>query len=217
MSTVLLRLCGPMQSWGTESRFEQRGTGREPSKSGVVGICAAALGRSRGADIRDLAALHMGVRVLREGILQSDFQTVGGTHRSGDSYGVARFDGSAPEAILTNRHYLADADFLVGLEGGDAAFLQQIDAALRHPVFPLSLGRRAYVPSVPIALPETGVRAQFLRDALLGYPWPEGMATARCIYEDPDGSEQRHDQPVAFTWPARYVMRLVRVTEEVAA
>ncbi|MCA9878634.1 MAG: CRISPR-associated protein Cas5, partial [Thermomicrobiales bacterium] len=37
MHTVLLRLAGPMQSWGTQSRFLERDTGMEPSKSGVLG------------------------------------------------------------------------------------------------------------------------------------------------------------------------------------
>ena len=45
MMTLLLRLAGPMQSWGTASKFRERDTGREPSKSGVVGLLAAALGR----------------------------------------------------------------------------------------------------------------------------------------------------------------------------
>ena len=44
MSTLLLRLAGPMQSWGTDSKFDVRRTGREPSKSGVIGLVAAALG-----------------------------------------------------------------------------------------------------------------------------------------------------------------------------
>ena len=43
MSTLLLRLAGPMQSWGTDSKFDIRRTGREPSKSGVIGLVAAAL------------------------------------------------------------------------------------------------------------------------------------------------------------------------------
>jgi CRISPR system Cascade subunit CasD len=47
MPTLLLRLVGPMQSWGTTSRFDQRDTGKEPSKSGVIGLVAAALGIDR--------------------------------------------------------------------------------------------------------------------------------------------------------------------------
>ena len=44
MSTLLLRLAAPLQAWGTESKFESRRTQREPSKSGVIGMLAAALG-----------------------------------------------------------------------------------------------------------------------------------------------------------------------------
>jgi len=55
----------------------------EPSKSGVVGLLCAALGRPRAADGSDLAALRMGVRVDREGVLKVDYQTAGSYHRSG--------------------------------------------------------------------------------------------------------------------------------------
>ena len=73
MSTLLLRLAGPMQSWGTQSRHSLRDTGQEPSKSGVIGLVAAALGRPRDRDISDLAGLRMGVRVDHEGRVSKDF------------------------------------------------------------------------------------------------------------------------------------------------
>ena len=44
MSVLLVRLAGPMQSWGSQSRFSHRDTEREPTKSGVVGLLSAALG-----------------------------------------------------------------------------------------------------------------------------------------------------------------------------
>ena len=37
MATLLLRLAAPLQSWGSDSKFETRKTDREPTKSGVVG------------------------------------------------------------------------------------------------------------------------------------------------------------------------------------
>ena len=49
MSTLLLRLAGPMQAWGADSRFDIRKTNREPTKSGVIGLLAAALGLRRWA------------------------------------------------------------------------------------------------------------------------------------------------------------------------
>ncbi len=51
MSVLLLRLAGPLQSWGTQSRFRVRDTGREPSKSGVIGLLCTALGRPRTAPL----------------------------------------------------------------------------------------------------------------------------------------------------------------------
>ena len=73
MPTLLLRLVGPMQSWGTTSRFDQRDTGKEPSKSGVVGLLAAALGidRENWTDLEPLTRLSMGVRHDRPGVIQS--------------------------------------------------------------------------------------------------------------------------------------------------
>ena len=63
MGVLLLRLAGPMQSWGTQSRFTVRDTGREPSKSGVVGLLCAAVGVPRDDErqIRRLAELRIAV------------------------------------------------------------------------------------------------------------------------------------------------------------
>ena len=47
MATLLLRLAAPLQSWGADSKFETRKTNREPTKSGVIGLLAAALGLRR--------------------------------------------------------------------------------------------------------------------------------------------------------------------------
>lgn len=172
MSTLLLRLAGPMQSWGTQSRFLVRDTGREPSKSGVVGLLCAALGRRREESVDDLAALTMGVRVDQEGTMAADFHTAGGTHRRGDRYGVPRADASGSgSTVVSTRYYLADADFLVGLEGDDDV-LRTVEAALAAPHWQICLGRKSFVPGVPVLIPgglQLGVR---LREALEAEPWP---------------------------------------------
>jgi CRISPR system Cascade subunit CasD len=76
MDTLLIRLAAPMQAWGVQSHGENRDTALEPSKSGVIGLLCAALGRDRADALDDLCALRMGVRVDREGRLQSDYQTI---------------------------------------------------------------------------------------------------------------------------------------------
>ena len=115
MSTLLLRLAAPMQAWGSDSRFEVRRTGREPTKSGVIGLLAAALGRSRADSIDDLCQLRFGVRVDQEGQLLRDFHTA---HQG------------TKTAYVTQRYYLCDAVFLVGLESEDEEWLQELDRAL---------------------------------------------------------------------------------------
>ena len=75
MTVLLMRLAGPMQSWGTQSRFTNRDTGLEPSRSGVVGLLCAALGRSRDQSLDIFRPLRMAVRVDREGRLMRDYQT----------------------------------------------------------------------------------------------------------------------------------------------
>lgn len=194
MHTLLLRLSGPLQSWGVQSRFSIRDTGLEPSKSGVVGLLCAALGRPRSASVDDLVALQMGVRVDQQGHLTYDYHT---------AQNVLKADGGIKDTEPSRRYYLADACFLVGLSGKDRTLLQSLHAALRNPVWPLYLGRKAFVPGEPVWL-EGGLKENLaLLDALTSYPWlgrdPKfRQERLRLVYEDDAGSEVRPDQPVSF-------------------
>ena len=55
MKTILLKLSGPLQSWGTSSKFETRETDYYPSKSAIIGMVGACMGLKRDEDekIRD--------------------------------------------------------------------------------------------------------------------------------------------------------------------
>ncbi len=214
--TLLLRLAGPMQSWGTQSRFTERDTGLEPSKSGVLGLCCAALGRPRPDPVDDLAALRLGVRVDREGTVLVDYHTAGGSHRKGEAYGVVKADGKPGGTVVSRRFYLADADFLVGLEGddGDLDLLGGIDEALSAPRWPLALGRKAFPPGCPVGLPGGGLRPGApLLDALRAEPWP-GAGERRFVLEDATGAsrEVRHDQPVGAAFASRAFLPRAVVT-----
>ncbi len=210
MSVLLLSLAGPMQSWGTQSRFTVRDTGLEPSKSGVIGLVCAALGRPRSAPIEDLAALRMGVRVDHEGSMASDYHT---------TLDVIKASGAKPklgEAVVSTRYYLADADFLVGLEGDDLHLLEEIDAALGNPHWPLFLGRKAFPPGKPVRLKE-GLRPdQELRQALVTYPRCQRVDDSkitglRLILEDPNGEAVRVDQPVSSFAERHFAPRHVKI------
>lgn len=154
MAVLLLRLAGPMQAWGVKSRFTVRATELAPTRSGVVGMLASAVGRRRTDPIEDLLALRFGVRKDQPGSVIRDFHT-------------ARTLDGRESMPLSNRYYLADAVFLAGIEG-DRALLEGIDEALRHPAFPLYLGRRSCPPTYPVSL---GLREAALLDALRAEPW----------------------------------------------
>ena len=206
MSTLLLRLAGPMQSWGTQSRFSVRDTGQEPSKSGVVGLVAAALGRPRDQDISDLAALRMGVRVDQEGRVSKDFHT---------ALNVIRADGSrSNDAVISNRYYLADANFLVALESGDDTLLDQINHAVANPYWPLCLGRKAFPIGVPVFIPGGFQRNSNLETALSTFPIESQLLNQRSrvrlvMEQSVQTGVARMDQPVSFH-PRRYANRYIK-------
>lgn len=226
-----LALCfdAPMQSWGTQSRGSIRETGREPTKSGVLGLLAAALGipRDDTVALASLTRLRMGVRVDREGILERDFHV---------TQNVPTTTGRGHRTVLSHRYYLADALFLVVLEGDDKAALERIEAALRAPVWPLFLGRRAFPPARPLLANGSGAGAgtgmglsdQPLEAVLATHPWLEDRADVRerqrqrvdraslrtvvdCDPGDP-AAELRMDVPLSFApRNRRYAPRTVRV------
>lgn len=45
--TLLIRLAAPMQAWGIDSKFDVRYTKTMPTRSGIIGMLAAALGIRR--------------------------------------------------------------------------------------------------------------------------------------------------------------------------
>ena len=204
MRTLLLRFAAPMQSWGIASKFDTRDTAREPSKSGVIGLLAAALGRERTEKLDDLNELYFGVRIDQPGTLLRDYHT-------------ARKEKVAT-SFVTRRHYLADAVFLVGLEG-EENILQEIAMAMQNPFFPLYLGRRSCPPAGQLVL---GLREKSLWQALEEEPWlasewfktkhtDQFKLTIVCDAKDnEEGAFLRRDIPVSFDQRHRqYKFRMV--------
>lgn len=205
-ATLLLRLAGPMQSWGTTSRFDERDTQLEPSKSGVLGLVCAALGRDRAEPVNDLAELRMGVRVDHEGVPMRDYQT---------ATGVVIAASGKPDlgrTVVSPRFYLADAVFLVGLEG-ERALLETIHSALARPVWPLALGRKSFVPSLPVHMAEA-VRDEPLEAALASWPClvsgTAPQSPRRVLLEHASEGSVRLDQPVAPFAERRFGPRFVK-------
>lgn len=185
MATLLLRLAAPLQSWGSESKFNRRLTDQEPTKSGVVGMLAAALGIQRNDDpkkLEPLNALRFGVRVERQGELLRDFHTV--------------HDMQKKCSYITERFYLSDAVFMVALESENREFLEQLIYALNHPAYALFLGRRSCPPTLPIVL---GIRDDEFLNVLKTEPSITKCKPTRIIYESYDEGAWIRDKAISFS------------------
>jgi len=155
-NTLFLRLAGPMQSWGTSSRFQLRRTDVYPSKSGVLGLLLCARGIRRedaSKELPPLASLAMGVRVDRAGALDWDYHTAGAKIGIRKAEGGIKRTGNTEdgpiETLLSRRQYLYDASFLVALHG-PADVVSACASALKDPVWPVFLGRKCCVPAEPV-------------------------------------------------------------------
>lgn len=202
-----MQLAGPLQAWGASARFARRTTEQAPTKSGVVGMLAAALGRQRTDDITDLTALRFGVRVDQRGTPVRDFQT-------------AHHFESGRAMPVSERFYLADAVFVAVVEG-DNDLIERLHQALRHPEFLPYLGRRSCPPSRPIEL--AFHHDQTLDERLNAEPWRasrwhqrkhhEPMVRLETIVQADDGrpADTVRDQPLSFDpRHRRYALRGIR-------
>ncbi|MDB4873140.1 MAG: CRISPR-associated protein Cas5 family [Gemmatimonadales bacterium] len=155
MSVLVIQLAGPLQAWGASARFARRTTESAPTKSGVIGLLAAALGRDRSADLSDLAALRFGVRIDQPGRVIRDYQT-------------AHHFETGKSVPVSERFYLADAVFVAAVEG-DTDLIDRLHRAVREPVFLPYLGRRSCPPARPVDL--AAHRDLALAQALKQEPW----------------------------------------------
>lgn len=210
MYTLLLRLAAPLQSWGYMSLYDNRATEDMPTKSGVIGLLAAALGRRRDESLEDLQKLQFGVRVDLKGTKIDDFQ-------------IADM-GVGLNANLSHREYLSDAIFLVGLASEDKKFLEELMYALNNPVFTLFLGRKSCPPTLPLVLKIT---QKDLYSALKEEEWlvPKNRQKSlfnyyndklelRIVMDAKDGVGMKKDVPISFvTYNRQYGYRTIKEKE----
>ena len=265
---LLVRLGGPLQSWGVASRFAaRRDSHGRPTKSAVIGMCAAAMGLPRSMPLEEpegaptgplkptvlgeLARTVFGVRADHPGVLIRDYHTVGAgkyplrprdlivDHRraaavsagldtsTGDRFGhlsLADWYGAPKKVsadpvsgvlvsseltrsgLITERWYLADATFLVGLQHEDEEFLSSIGHALEHPRRLLWLGRKSCPPSGTLSLGvfPGDLATNFHSHKLL--PGPESAARHESrtwawfqVPPSEQGATPVRDQPVSFS------------------
>lgn len=207
MASLLLRLAAPMQAWGDESKFDERRTLSYPTKSGIIGLLAAALGRSREQSLEDLQALKIAVRIDKPGVIIKDYQitkAVAKPAKNKKSFSFSSFyelSDKDMESTLSDRYYLSDAVFVAAIESDDKELLQHLEQAVKSPVYTLFLGRKSCPPTMPLCL---GIREGSCLESLKmeeshlrkGEKVPEKM---RIIYEDNvGGTAVIKDSPISF-------------------
>ena len=178
---LIIKLQGAMQAWGGHTYEDYRPSQIFPTRSAIVGLLAACLGIER-EDIKALKALNesfqfnMTVRVDKRKQAQQHKQTVSkepkyvAMQKITDFHTVQharKVDGKPrPEAIVSRREYLCDAEFTLALSFIDETFysLEKIKQAIKKPVYTPFLGRR----SCPIHRPlfEAVVKAENAIEAL---------------------------------------------------
>lgn len=156
-NTLFLRLEAPLQSWGERSRWSIRDTAPVPTKSGIIGLIACALGYRDDDEIRSLSQkTRLGIRVDNPGIQIVDYHTIGGGYDHPTlltAQGKPKKSSGAPHTEISERAYLCDASFLAALQlrdNTDAPLITQMAEALQNPVWPIFLGRKACTPSRPV-------------------------------------------------------------------
>jgi CRISPR system Cascade subunit CasD len=209
-AALAIYLDAPLQSWGVSSRFQRRGTESAPSKSGVLGLIAAAMGIDKhGPDeserLAPLSACRFSVFPLATGentapvLRLEDFHTVGGGYDRDepvDKLRIARkASGGVSTTIVTRRFYLEQARFAALIEG-DSGILQKAAAALEDPVWGVWFGRKCCLPAAPL-LPTLASSISKALDALLQKTGSRIVGEGR-IEQDGDGAWHQPDQPVSF-------------------
>lgn len=214
MSTLMFRISAPLQAWGVEPRFDKWiRTGTEPSKSGIIGMIASAMGIDRNDDeeLHKLTeGLRFGVRVDREGKICTDYHAVRVVQDEDCNYEDVfsnaiyvrgkRLPDTKIDKYDYKKYYLMDAAFTIGLESEDEELLRSVLEALHHPKRFLFLGRK----SCPLTEEIDGeITKKTLYQALSeDLPEPDGRRhTYRIVLDTVWGSETTaiNDMPVSFS------------------
>lgn len=213
MKCLALYLKAPLQSWGVGAKFGSRPTMSFPSRSGIVGLLAAASGIDRTNDdwlvrvngLKIQIAVYSGAHDS-DGLRIVDYHTVGGGNDESRNpwnrrMAVAKANGGV-KTELTRREYLQDASFgvVVSGEGEEPSELvEELAAAVRNPVWGIWLGRKSCVPTEPVF---AGVfdDAESALVALSGRAKASGRALSMVVREvaPGEGEENLLDVPISF-------------------
>ena len=159
MKHLALYLRAPLQSWGASSKFGDRGTRDAPTRSGLLGLLAAACGIDKNDEVHDrewlarAAKLSMSILAFRRGDRMADYHTVGGGFDEKDPWRKRMIpisaDGKNRRPNVTHREYLADSVFGTVVSGNDE-LVAEMASGVVNPVWGVWLGRKSCIPTEPI-------------------------------------------------------------------
>lgn len=236
MKHLALYLRAPLQSWGASSKFGIRGTLDVPTRSGLLGLIAAACGINKNDEMADgtwlarAKKVSMSVLTFKRGDRMTEYHTVGAHYDRNDSWQKRMIpttpDGKSRGTDLTNRDYLMDSVFGVILSGDDM-LIGEMAAGLADPVWGIWLGRKSCVPTEPILagvfdLMDNARLALFerFRGSLERngekVEYKEGNCVAFSVFESSAGAEGETllDVPVSFTRREFHARRIRREMDE---
>ncbi len=209
---LVLRLEGPLQSWGFDSQYNRRNTGLMPTKSAIAGMCCAALGLSRGSKVelkflKSFSEIRMTTIAIPKKVLEhelcvgrlQDYHTIQNTRKA---------SGGIKGTHITHRQYLTDAAFGVLLEA-NTTILGNISRALADPKWGIWLGRKTCIPSAPILVGMHHNKNEALA-LLLGEEPIEAFTRQEDVKYFSEGKDSLPDSPVSFA-PSRRIFTPRRV------
>jgi CRISPR system Cascade subunit CasD len=169
---LVFRLYGPMASWGQAAVGGDRPTGLQPTRSAILGLLGAALGIKRENEVA-LSELQQSIVVAVKqcvpSTLMRDYHTTQVPSHSNKVVHRSRKSELSEEklnTILSSRDYRCDGLWVVAISLTDTATVKidDIQKALKKPVYALSLGRK----SCPLAAPLQPIvlKSSSLREAL---------------------------------------------------
>lgn len=195
-NTLFLRLEGPMQAWGERARWSVRDSAPEPTKSGVVGLLACAMGWKDDEQLRNLSRqVRIGVRCDKPGTPMVDYHTIVGGVLAANGEIKINDKTHLPETVQTWRTYLHDASFLVAVQA-TSDLIERLAQAVQDPFWPCYLGRKSCPPTR--SLFEGTGNFDGLRNALKDWPLhpsQEGSQKVRIVLEcAPHEGARRRDE-----------------------
>lgn len=206
---LLLRLYGPLASWGEIAVGESRHSAVHPSRSALLGLLGAALGITRSDESGQQAlnaGYRFGIKLESPGSPLRDYHTIQiGVPPRKFQFRSRRQELSADkiDTILSAREYRCDSLALVAVEAlpKAPADLDALAQALRQPHFPLYLGRKSCPLALPL-LPQRVARAT-LREALDNVVWPSLLGLLD-KYQPQQTWPNRQDRQAFRTKQVRY-------------